>query len=146
MPEPSRARRISPNDDLSRDPDAGQHEPTSSRPRRRSSVPKHIICPECRQLMENLGNIAGTVYLTHPASWAEVHVCRLCKTRASVTVQAPSPPDHGAIRAYKVVEPVEVPATDLGYAPLVELRALRVEIEARLQSIERELRLTVKRS
>jgi len=31
MPEPSRARRISPNDDLSRDPDAGQHEPTGWR-------------------------------------------------------------------------------------------------------------------
>ncbi len=108
-------------------------------------MPKHIICPECRQLMENLGNVAGTVYLTHPPSWDETHVCRLCETRARVLVQAPPPPDHSAIRAYRVVEPVEVPATDLGYAPLVELRAVRLEIEARLQAIERDLRLTVKR-
>jgi DNA topoisomerase IB len=43
-----------------------------------------ILCPECGNPMENIGNISGVIYTSLPPQWTDVYVCQKDKVRKSV--------------------------------------------------------------
>lgn len=43
-----------------------------------------IRCPLCCRHMQDLGNLSGSIYLTHPISYDNTFICTNCKVKKVV--------------------------------------------------------------
>lgn len=67
------------------------------------AINEDVYCPECKKVMENLGNVTGMIYTSYPEMWNELYVCHTCKTKTNVTRRGKREPDRTYLESYKDV-------------------------------------------
>lgn len=58
-------------------------------------------CPTCGKLMQNLGNVNGTVYTSYPPQWDDTPVCHGCQIKKVIRRHGQLPPNMDYLDSYK---------------------------------------------